>query len=155
MIIHSDFPKYVEFKFCKNKYIGEHVNSSLPIVDIIFIVVADTGITNKALFKKHLLERSKTWKNNNDVIVSDMTGDTVFKINKEASSGPSVNSPSSHRSRRWIDELRSPTTSKIYCRELMKVHKVHYPSYLREEERLYENVLEAGYVLLLERCVGR
>ena len=154
--------KYIEFKVCKEAYIGEQINKSMPLIDCIFVILSDVEFIDSKQYRHYLEKRSRKWniKDSLEIIVCDMQGKYAMKLekNKETSSGLPFNSPSSRRSRRWTDEQCSSTTALLYLHEMKNVNKqsfIYFPEYFKCEESLYSSLPSEKYYLLFDECLRK
>ena len=148
--------KYVEFKICKERYLGELVNDSFPYIDTIFVILRDAKINDASIHKKHLENRYKGWKHNDkEILICDINWKSVWFSNKkeEASSGPSAcHFPSARSSRLRAEEfINSTTAPTLYLNELKTVNKnsiIFFPDYYEREQEIYINLPKEEYILL-------
>ena len=50
--------KYIEFKVCKEAYIGEQINKSMPLIDCIFVILSDVEFIDSKQYRHYGI----TWK---------------------------------------------------------------------------------------------
>ena len=64
--------KYIEFKVCKEAYIGEQINKSMPLIDCIFVILSDVEFIDSKQYRHYLEKRSRKWniKDSLEIIVS-------------------------------------------------------------------------------------
>lgn len=76
--------KYIEFKVCKEAYIGEQINKSMPLIDCIFVILSDVEFFDSKQYRHYLEKRSRKWniKDSLEIIVCDMQGKYAMKLEK-------------------------------------------------------------------------
>ena len=76
--------KYIEFKVCKEAYIGEQINKSMPLIDCIFVILSDVEFFDSKQYRHYLEKRSRKWniKDSLKIIVCDMQGKYAMKLEK-------------------------------------------------------------------------
>ena len=138
--------QYIEFKICHHENIGYYINKIESNPDIVFMILDDVLMFDKAQFTKRLTKRASRWMLHNigSVIIGDLNGDGMWQIKKETSKDlPLFNSPMATSNRvpglrLRTDEITSPTVSIVYLNELKNVNRalnIHYPSYFMEQSK--------------------